>query len=110
MKTLSLLNDEVSDIVKQIAETKGLSQLDFEKSYRVYKIGSKSKNGAIEMEEKRRVATGMVELTGNDKCVCLFMRGFKDWFKTSAVMSCSKNSNGYILETENSFYELKEDT
>lgn len=110
MKFHKAINDEVMDLLKDIAITKGLDDIDYNKKHSLYKVGSKAKDGAIEMQERKFVARGSVELLGNEKFVCIYVSNITDWFRTSPIVSCKKNNNGIILETMNSFYELKENT
>ncbi len=35
-------------------------------------------------------------------------KGFSDYLRTSPVVKCSKVSDGFLIETENSFYLLRE--
>lgn len=109
MKIYSQINDETADFVKQIALTKGLEKLNYNKHHSLYKVGSKAANGDIEMQEKVFVAKGSIELLGTDKFVCLFISDLSGWFRTSPINSCKKNKSSFIIETANSFYELKED-
>lgn len=111
MRTIKIhkaINDEVMDLLKDIAVAKGLDEIDYDKRHSLYKVGSKAENGAIEMQERKFIARGSVELLGNDKFVCVYVNNISDWFRTSPIVSCKKNDNGVILETMNSFYELKE--
>lgn len=109
MKVYSQINDETADFIKQIALTKGLEKLDYGKRHSLYKVGSKTASGAIEMQEKVFIARGSIELLGTNKFVCLYISDLSGWFRTSPVSSCKKNNSSFIIETANSFYELKED-
>lgn len=102
------INDEVLDLLKDIAITKGLDEINYNTNHSLYKIGSKTSDGAVEMQERKFVTRGTVQLLGDGTFVCLYVNNFHDWFRTSPIISCKKNSNGVILETANSFYELKE--
>jgi hypothetical protein len=108
MKITKNLNDEVADIVKEIALAKGLDKLDYNKRYNLYKVGSKLKSNAINIQEEARVFEGSIQLTGSENSVCLLVTRLRDWFRTSPIIACTKGRMGFIIETENSFYELKE--
>jgi hypothetical protein len=69
--------------------------------YDVYKVGSKT--GSVEQE--RRVITGVPTLCGNSDAVWLLIEA-GTWYKTSPVVSCVQSDNGFLVETENSVYEL----
>jgi hypothetical protein len=107
MKVHSKINDEDADIIKSIAHTKGLAEIDYEKCYRLYKIGSKG--SSIEAFEPKYVAHGEVSLIGLSKFVWIHIANLTSWFKTSPIIHCKKQEDGFIIETENSFYKLKED-
>lgn len=107
MKVHRLIQDGLDDKIKQFAVEVGLDQLDFDKTYRLYKVGSKHSFNIVEV---RCVGRGEIRLTGSDKHVSLFISDLREWFRTSPVLSCQINADKYIIETANSFYELVEDT
>lgn len=109
MKVHRALDDATSDIIKEIAVTKGLDVINFDNVYRMYKIGEKNDSSTIEILEKRCVGQGELVLVGNKEFVSLYITSLREWFKTSPVISCNKKGNSIIVETWNSFYELKED-
>lgn len=104
----NLINDKTADAIKDVAQTKGLGDINYDSSYRMYKIGHKVSGGIIEMQEKTYVGEGLVRLIGDGTFVALYLFNINEWFKTSKIVSCKKNTDNFIIETNNSFYELKE--
>jgi hypothetical protein len=109
MKIYNNIEPERMATIKQIASSNGLEALDFNKPYKLYKIGSKTKDGGIKIQEQDLVAGGLIQLVGTENSMCLLLLGAVNWFRTSEVLSCKKNESGFIIETLNSFYELRED-
>jgi len=104
------LNDEQRIMVKKVAASKGLLEIRSDKSYRLYKLGDRAAGGAlIKLEERQYRAHGEVLLLGLNLQVWLYVRGLRDWFKTSPIISCTKDKSKFIIETMNSFYELEEE-
>lgn len=109
MKINSLLTDEVADLVRDLALTKGLEKINYEKPYTLSKIGSKDKNGAFIVHEKHTILKNCkLSLIGTSTFVCIYFTSPHNYMSTSKVISCTKKKSCYIIETENSFYELKE--
>lgn len=108
MKVHSMVNDKIADTIKDIAQAKGLGDINYDSYYFMYKIGQKISKDVIEMQVKTYVGNGCVCLIGNESLVALYLSNLQEWFKTSPVVSCKKNNDTFIIETENSFYELKE--
>jgi hypothetical protein len=109
MKVHQSLSDGQQDIVLERARLLELDLIDYDSTYRVYKIASKNFSN-IDLNESICIARGSVLLTGNKECVCLFVYGMRDWYRTSPVVTCTKKGGKTIMiETANSFYELLED-
>lgn len=106
MKVHKLVPDGIDDKIKELAVQAKLDQLDFDKIYRLYKVGSKHNYNIVDV---KCVGQGEIRLTGSEKYVSLFISSLREWFRTSPVLSCQNNGNKYIIETANSFYELVED-
>jgi hypothetical protein len=106
MKVHRLIQDGLDDKIKNQAVEVGLDQLDFDKIYRLYKVGSKHSFNIVEV---KCVGQGEIRLTGSENHVSLFISSLREWFRTSPVLSCQYNKDKYTIETANSFYELVED-
>ena len=109
MKIHKAIDDATADTVRQIAETKGLNDINYEVCHRLYKIGNKLPTGTIEMMEKKCVGAGEIRVIGSDSHVALYISSLREWFRTSPIISCKKKDSCVIVETNNSFYELVED-
>jgi hypothetical protein len=109
IKVHRAVDDATSDIVKEIAISKGLDIINFNNQYRMYKVGEKNNSSTIEVLEKRCVGQGELLLVGGDEFVSLYISGLREWFRTSPIISCNKKGDSIIIETWNSFYELKEE-
>lgn len=103
------IDDATSDVIKEIAITKGLDIINFNSLHRLYKIGEKNNSSTIEILEKKCVGQGELSLVGNEEFVSLYITSLREWFRTSPIVSCNKKGDSIIVETFNSFYELKED-
>ena len=111
MKIHRHINDSQADVIREMAISIGLDAIDYKKMHRLYKIASKdSYSFAIELKEKRLSGKGDIQLLGSGKYVWLYMEDGLTWFKTSPIISCKSTGSGFILETENSFYELVEES
>jgi hypothetical protein len=53
-----------------------------------------------------RVGRGVLTLIGSKGRVGLYLNSTDEWFRTSAVVKCTKNEKGYEIVTENSVYQL----
>lgn len=109
IKVHNVIDDKTSDIIKELAVSKGLDVINFDSMYRMYKVGEKNNSSTIEAIEKRCVGRGKLVIVGNEEFVSLYISGIREWFKTSPIVSCNKKEKSIIIETWNSFYELKED-
>jgi hypothetical protein len=108
IKVHSAIDDATSDAIKQVASAKGLDKINYNNCYRMYKVGNKNSE-SIEVIEKKCVGAGEIRLIGNEEFVSLYISGLREWFRTSPIISCNKKKNSIIIETMNSFYELKEE-
>ncbi len=106
MKVHRLVKDGIDENIKKRATEVGLNQLDFDKTYRLYKVGSKHSFNIVDV---KCVGAGEIRLTGSENHVSLFISSLREWFRTSPVLSCQYNKDKYTIETANSFYELVED-
>jgi hypothetical protein len=109
MKVHHSLSDGQQDIVLERAKLLELDLIDYDSTYRVYKIASKNSSN-IDLNETRCIARGSILLTGTKEYVCLFVHGMREWYRTSPIVTCNKKGGkAIIIETANSFYELVED-
>lgn len=99
--------------VKRVATLIGLDQIDYKVPYRLVKTGAKRSSSLGYPDEMVAIGEGVFTLVGantDEGCLVWFVgyetRGF-NWFKTSPIKSCKKIKNGFKIETENSFYELR---
>jgi hypothetical protein len=109
IKIHSVIPDDLSDIIKKIAQDKNLGCIDYEKNYRLYKVGSKKNDVTIQLIEKTCVGSGEVRIVGTEDVACLFISSLREWFRTSEIVSCKKKKTFISIETRNSMYELVED-
>jgi len=110
MKIHEMIEQERPELAKAIkanAAKVGLQEIDYSGYYTLKKLGSKnpSPRGYPDMYT---VCKGAVCLIGNEDFAAIFVTGLRDWFKTSPVISCKKVSNGFKIETENSYYLLEQ--
>lgn len=98
--------------IKRLATSNGLSQIDFKQKYTLTKLGAKNKSSLGYPDRMVAIDSGEAFLVGaeqNEKeyiWIVLFGNN-DDWFKTSPILSCLKtDKNSYLIETENSYYEL----
>lgn len=106
MKVHKLIKDGIDENIKKRAIEVGLNQLDFNKTYRLYKVGSKHSFNIVDV---KCVGAGEIRLMGSDHHVTLFISGLREWYRTSPIFSCQLGKDKYIIETVNSYYELVED-
>jgi len=105
MKIHPAINDEQVDEIMEIARSKGLDIIDYDKFYNVYKIGCKFGN-LYKKKEPR--AAGKIMLIGLQKNVWIYIQSMSSWFKTSPIITCKKDKDSIIIETMNSLYQLEE--
>lgn len=106
IKLHSAIPEEDRSIVKKQAKKKGFGLLDYDKYYTLSKIGSKHyKHSHAEII----IREGQVQIVGSSKHVSLLVLGNRigEWFRTSPVESVRKVGKTFIVETQNSTYELK---
>lgn len=109
MKVHALV-EHMSDVIKANAAKVGLDALNYDKGYKLIKIGVKNKS-PFGLPDKGELSRGGISLVGNDDKVWLVFNSLSGWFKTSPVLRCWKaddGGGGYEFETENSFYRLEE--
>jgi hypothetical protein len=106
VKVHKLIKDGIDENIKKRAIEVGLNQLDFDKTYRLYKVGSKHSFNIVDV---KCVGAGEIRLMGSDHHVTLFISGLREWYRTSPIFSCQLGKDKYIIETVNSYYELVED-
>jgi hypothetical protein len=99
--------------VKRVATLIGLDQIDYGVTYSLVKIGAKKESSLGYPDAMVAIKEGEFELVGvnTDEGCLVWLVGYEslgfNWFKTSPVKSCKKIKNGFRIETENSFYELR---
>lgn len=99
-------------VIKRIAITIGLSEIDYNESYDLIKLGAKNQSELGYPDKMTAFQKGKVYLVGNtDKdginCVWLIIENISSWFKTSPILSCKKSkNNSFLIETQNSYYKL----
>jgi hypothetical protein len=94
------------DNAKKLARATGLNKIKAKVMYTLQKTGSKnaSPHGYGDTMDCGR---GNVTIVAQDNYVWILLSSPSDWFKTSPVLSCTKIDDGFKIETENSFYELR---
>jgi hypothetical protein len=106
----SAIGDDLADMVMKLAKDKKLDCIEYNKSYRLYKIGTKQDDTTVQpLNDRICVAQGEVRVVGNESSIALFISSLREWFRTSQIISCKKDSTSIIIETKNSVYELLED-
>ena len=97
--------------IKRVATLRGLSQIDFDEPYSLYKTGAKNASRMGYPDEMLALRQGMFSIVGtkdgDETFVWIVGEGLRDWFKTSPILSCKKEGKVYKIETENSYYELR---
>jgi hypothetical protein len=103
MKIFCFVDEKHHKGILKNAKGVGLDKIDYNKSYDFYKIRSKHSSRS----QEGYVIRGSVVLLGIDKVVWIMVSGTNNWYKTSPILSCTPIENGFNIETENSFYELR---
>lgn len=95
--------DEGREFGSRVAKTMGLDQIDFDNEYKIEKTGAKNESPFMP-EKFTRVGDPVICSDGEFVWLAL-LRGFS-WFKTSPIVSFKKDGDKFLIETENSYYEL----
>jgi hypothetical protein len=94
---------ELHDEITKAAMNSKLDSIEnWDKTYHITKV-SGNNNRTIALGP---VGRGSLFLIGSGEWVALYLVSTDDWFRSSAVVSCTKNGDGYDIETENSVYKL----
>lgn len=98
------LDDQGKADAVRLAAQVGLDQIDY-RQYRLCKTGSK--NPSRYYGDTFENPPGYPSLVSNGEFVWLYFDERDGWFKTSPVLRCEPKGEGFLVETENSYYELK---
>jgi hypothetical protein len=97
--------------IKRVATLLGLNQIDFDETYSLYKLGAKNASRLGYPDKMLAMRAGGVAIVGvveEEKThVWIVVESLRDWFKTSPIVSCKKDGENFLIETENSYYELR---
>lgn len=104
MKILSQVDKKFHKYIKKNAKLVGLDLIGPEE-YRLYKVGTKADPDAP--FENEYIDRGKILIVGDDKYVWIAILNRDTWYKTSAVLKCTKYKYGFELETQNSIYHLE---
>jgi hypothetical protein len=96
--------------IKREAAIVGLDLIDYNELYKLVKVGSKDEAE----HEFVALIRGTFQIVGapdpNSNRTLVWLAGTwvnGDWYKTSPVLKCMKSGDNFVIETENSFYELR---
>lgn len=92
--------------IRSIAELRGLNLIDFRKTYSLAKTGAKRKSANGYPDRMIAVLSSKVSVVGTVQHGEVFVWIAVGNFVTSPVVSCKKLGDKYLIETENSFYQL----
>ena len=107
------LAEKHKDDIVYVAEMIGLDAIDYDKPYSLFKTRAKTASSVGYPDKMLALKFGYFCLTGTvDKAtgeilVWLAGESFSEWFVTSPILSCVKIGKKYVIETRNSYYELK---
>lgn len=96
----------VSDILI-LAKKLKLDKINFDEYYDLVKVGEKNKSSVGYPAKHIAICDATPRLIGNKEHVSLIFVTINNWFKLSPIISCRKLKNGFKVETENSFYHIK---
>lgn len=91
---------------KKLARAVGLNKIKAKPIYSLVKTGAKNAS-PFGYADQMNCGTGNVLICARDKYVWIALIS-TNWFKTSPVLSCLPIDGGFKIETENSYYELKQ--
>lgn len=91
--------------IRARAKALGLNDLSSRARYKLTKTGFTWKDEIVEGHDAKQC--GRVSLIGNDRGICIYITENGDWWSTSIIVNCSSITGIFVLETENSFYQLE---
>lgn len=93
-------------LARKLAKKVGLSKVKTSTLYTLFKTGAKN-TSPYGYSDVMECGTGNLYLAAREDYVWVILFGDSKWFKTSPVLSCTPIDNGFKIETENSYYELR---